>query len=214
MSGFTLICCVVNTGDAEKAIKYAKKYGIKNGIISIGKGIVQSHLLQLLGLDEVRKEVVRMIIKDDMTPEALLSISHGMQLHKPNHGIAFSMPICELIGSTNETENNSEIVEVKNKMYNIIYVVVEKGNAEDVIDAATEAGARGATILNARSAGIGEEQTFFKMKIAPEKEEIFILTKTETKDAIVTAIKKCIKTDEPGHDIMFVMEVNEAYGLR
>ena len=214
MSGYTLICCVVNAGEAEKTIKHAQKYGIQDGMVSFGKGIVSSHLLQILGLNEVRKEVIRMIIKDDLASAALKGISSDMQLHKPNHGIAFSMPKGELMGNSDKPKNNAEAVEVKNKMYNIIYAVVDRGDAEEVIEAATEAGARGATILNARSAGIGEEKMFFNMKIVPEKEEVFIITKIEAKDAIVEAMKKRMKLEGPGHGLLFVMDVNEAYGLR
>jgi len=213
MSGFNLICCVVNMGDAEKTIQFAKKYGVKGGSVSIGRGTVHSRLLEVLGLNEVRKEVVRMLVSHELASEAIRGLGRDMQFEKPHHGIAFSMPVGELIGGGNELKNDSETDEVKNTMYKAIYVVVDRGNAEDVVEAANKAGARGATIFNARGMGNGAAQTLFKMEVVPEKEEVFIITRTETKDAIVAAVREHLNIDEPGNGMLFVMDVEEAYGL-
>ena len=99
-------------------------------------------------------------------------------------------------------------------MYNAIYVVVDKGKAENVIEAANKAGARGGTILNARGSGVHETQKLFSIEIEPEKEEVLIITKTEMKDSIITSIKTDLKIEEPGTGIMFVLDVEEVYGMR
>ena len=44
-------------------------------------------------------------------------------------------------------------------MYND-FVIVDRGRAEEAMDAAREAGARGGTILHARSSGIHEHAVF------------------------------------------------------
>ena len=98
-------------------------------------------------------------------------------------------------------------------MYNVVIVVVEKGKAEEVIEAANKAGSTGGTIINARGAGIHEVQKFFSLEIEPEKEEVFIITKNENKDKIVASIRENLKIDEPGKGILYVLDVNEVYGL-
>ena len=213
MAEFSLICCVVNNGDADKAMERARKYGVRGGTVSIGRGAVHSRLLEILGLDEVRKEIVTMIVENELASRAMKGISTDMMFHKPHHGIAFSIPVSEFTGSRNELDDNSETNEVRGTMYNAIYAVVDRGSAEDVIEAANKAGARGATIVNARGAGVHEAQTLFHMQISPEKEEVFIITARERKDGIVAAIRERLKIDEPGNGVLFVMDVNEAYGL-
>ena len=214
MAGFNLICCVVNFGDASKTIKIAKKYGVKGGTISIGKGTVNNRLLGFLGLAEVRKEIVYMVVENELATGAIRGISEEMAFHKPNHGIAFSFSVAEFIGSKNKTDKNAKTGEVKDGMYNAIYVVVDKGKAEDVIDAANKAGARGGTIIHARGSGIHETQKLFSIEIEPEKEEVLIIAKAETKNSIVESIKTHMKIEEPGAGIMFVLDVNEVHGLR
>ncbi len=57
----------------------------------------------------------------------------------------------------------------KNTMYDAIFVVVDKGKAEFVVEAANEAGAKGGTIIHARGAGEYEIEKIFSMEIEPEK---------------------------------------------
>jgi len=200
-------------GEASKAMKYAKKYGIKGGTISIGRGTVHNRVLEFLGLNEVRKEIITMIVEDELATDAIKGLYEDMQLHKPHHGIVFSYSASEFSGSKNEVSGKSAEKEEKSDMHKIIFTVVDKGRGEDVIDAASKAGARGGTIINARGAGIHEAQRLFSVEIEPEKEEVFIITKTELKDNIVESIRKQLKIDEPGNGIMFVMDVDEVYGL-
>ncbi|MCL1846406.1 MAG: P-II family nitrogen regulator [Coriobacteriia bacterium] len=217
MAGFSLICCVVKIGQASKTLRAAKRYGVKGGTISLGRGTVNDRFLGLLGLDESRKEIITMIVESELASEALQGIGRDMDFHKPNHGIVFSLPVTEFIGRKNAIREaapgSPQDNEVKETMFKIIYVVVEKGKAEDVIEVANEAGARGGTIVNARGSGIHEVQKLFSIEIEPEKEEVFIITKEELKDSIVQAIISHLKIDEPGNGILFVMDVNEAYGL-
>ena len=213
MSGFSCICCIVNMGAASKTLKIANKYGVRGGTIFIGQGTVKSHILEMLGITAERKEILTMVVENELAHGAIKGISDDMHLTKPHHGIAFSYPISEFIGSKNVIDANMYNAEEKNNMYNIIYAVVERGKAEDVIDAASMVGARGGTIVNARGAGIHEVQKVFSIEIEPEKEVVFILVKRTLKDKVVASIKEHLKIDQPGNGILYVHEINEVYGL-
>ena len=213
MAEFCLICCVVNIGEASKALKIAKKLGVKGGTISIGRGTVQSRLLDILGINEVRKEVVSMIVEDELASDIIKGVSDEMHFAKPNHGIAFSYSVSEFIGSKSVNTKDLKSNEVKNGVYKVIYVIVDKGKGGEVIEAADKAGAKGGTIIHARGSGIHEVQKLFSVEIEPEKDEVFIITKAELKDAIIESIRNDMKIDEPGTGIIFVVDVNEVYGL-
>ncbi|MCL2042528.1 MAG: P-II family nitrogen regulator [Treponema sp.] len=212
MSGFSLICCVVNMGDASKVYKIAKKYGIKGETTSIGRGTICNPLMNFLAINEERKEIISMVVENELAGEALQGIGTEMQFEKPHHGIAFSYSVSEFIGSKN-TVSDINSTGREQGMHKIIFVIVEKGRAEEVIEAAKKAGSRGGTIINARGAGVHEVQKFFSMEIEPEKEEVFIITKSENKDNIVNSIREYIKIDEPGNGLLYVLDANEVYGL-
>ena len=213
MPDFRLICCVVRDGEASKVLKAAKSCGVSGGTITLGRWIRSSRLLTALGLNEDTREIVTMVVERELSGMVMKAVRDGMRIG-PHRGIAFSMAISEFTGHRNNVDN---IVGNKGRgsavMYNIIYTVVDKGKGESVIDAAHEAGAKGGTIINARGAGVHEVQRLFSMEIEPEKEEVFIISKTEAKDGIVASIRANLGIDEPGNGIMFVMDVNEAYGL-
>jgi len=138
-----------------------------------------------------------------------------LKFHKPNHGIAFSMPLHTFLGSGDyEFDCDFEAGGVTDTMYHSIFTVVDKGKGELVMESANKAGAKGGTIINARGAGIHEKSTLFKMDIEPEKEVVLILAECHLTKAIVTTIKEDLEIDKPGNGIIFVQNVAETYGVR
>ena len=213
MAGYSLISCVVNIEEGSKALRIAHKYGALGGTISVGRSMGTSHVLDVLGLDEVRQEIVTMVVESGLAAQVIQGVSEEMGFRKPHHGMAFSLPVEEFIGTTNTAVGTAETGEVRDAMYQIIYVIVEKGKAEDVIDAANEAGARGGTIINARGAGLHDVKKVFSVEIEPEREEVLLIVKAEVKDAVVAAINSHLKIEEPGNGVLFVMPLDEVYGL-
>ena len=221
MSDLALICCVVNCGHGSKVLRIAKQHGVRGGTICIGHGTVRGKkLVELLELTDVRKEIVWMITGKEQMREAMASLSHEMAFHKPHHGIAFSFSLSGVVGThcipVSESEETPEKAAEKEKvstMYQVIFTVVERGLGGDVVDAAKEAGARGATIINARGSGIHETDTVFAMVIEPEKEMVMIIALRESMDAIVASIRERMRIDEPGKGILFKLDVEEAHGL-
>lgn len=98
-------------------------------------------------------------------------------------------------------------------MYQVITIIVDKGNAEDVVRAAEKAGSKGGTILNGRGSGVHETSKVFAMEIELEKEIVLILSEVEKTEAIISSIRKDLKIDEPGNGIIFVQDVNKTYGI-
>ena len=213
MAEYELICCIVNMGDASKVLKAARQHGVKEGTVTIGKGTLHSRVMAFLQIHDVRKEIVTMVVPAHLAAGAIRGISEKMAFEKPHHGIAFTHPVEQLLGSRHTTQHNTKTNEVESSMYNAIYVIVERGKAEDVVEAANQAGARGATIINARGVGSEEPQRLFAIEIEPEKEKVIIITPQDKKDQIIAAVKQHLNIDEPGNGIIFVLDVNEAYGL-
>ena len=98
-------------------------------------------------------------------------------------------------------------------MYNAIIVVVEKGQAELVMDVAKAVGDRGGTIINARGSGTHETMKLLNKEIEPEIALVLMLTRSESTDGIVKAVRENLKIDEPGQGIIFVQPVSETYGV-
>lgn len=209
-----LLLVIVKDGLGSKILKSAKHCGVPGGTIFLGKGTIKNRVLEFLDLCDIRKEIVLMIAEKTIAYYALEELNKEFHYDKPNHGIAFSSSVANLIGVRNYKENNiKESRGVENTMYKAIIVIVDKGKAETVIEAATKAGSRGGTIINGRGSGIHETNMLFSMAVEPEKEIVLILSEDKQTDTIVSFIREQLKIDEPGNGIIFIQDVNKTYGL-
>ncbi len=211
---FAMGCVIVNSGYGSKVLQLAKRHGLTGGTVILGIGTVKNRLLDFLALNDIRKELVIMLGEAGVIVHALTQLTKELQLEKPNHGIAFCADTSGIFG-TRET-NGTHIKDHRggnSGMYNAICTVVDKGMAEDVIDAATKAGSRGGTIIGARGSGVHETSKLFSMNIEPEKEIVLILSDTASTEKIVSTIRKDLEIDKPGHGIIFVQPLSHTFGL-
>ncbi|HQC36037.1 MAG TPA: P-II family nitrogen regulator [Bacillota bacterium] len=212
-SGYALMCVVANYGMGSKIVKTAKSYGVKGGTIFYGKGTAGNAILEMLGLSEVKKEIVLMVAGAKAAKQVLAVLNKEFKFEKPNHGIAFSTAVCTVTGASSCRQEYAEEEGANTFMYKVITVIVDKGKAEDVVEAAVKAGAKGGTIINARGSGIHETSKLFSMEIEPEKEIVMILSPKAKAEDIVASIRQDLKIETPGNGIVYVQDVEEVYGL-
>jgi len=207
-----LLCIIVNNGLGSKIIRVAKQHGILGGTVFLGKGTIKNKVLEFLDLTDINKEIVIMFSDTKTANNALEELDRVFTFKKPNHGIAFSTSVKSLIG-THQCSNINQYRSENNIMYDAIYVIVEKGKAESVVEAATKVGAKGGTIINARGSGIHETSKLFAMDIEPEREIVLILSESINTEIITASISEELKIDEPGNGIIFIQSVNNVYGV-
>ena len=97
--------------------------------------------------------------------------------------------------------------------FKVILALVNDDFQEGVISAAKEAGATGATILNARGEGIHDRQSFLGLSVESQKDMLLFLVEDFHSDKIMEAIYRAGKLGEPGNGIAFSMPVDRAIGL-
>ncbi len=208
-----LVTAIVNYGMGKKIVKTARQHGLLGETITPAIGTVNNRILDFLGLSDIRKEIVYMMADAATAYEIADSLNEKYEFAKPNHGIAYITSVCSAAGSSryncNKTKEESDV----KVMYHIVTAIVEKGKAELVIDASSNAGAKGGTIINGRGAGLHETSKIFMMDIEPEKEIVLILSEADKTEAIVSAISTALDIEKPGHGIVYVQDTCRTYGL-
>ncbi|NLN83809.1 MAG: P-II family nitrogen regulator [Firmicutes bacterium] len=205
---------IVNHGQASKILHKAKEFGMSGGTIALAKGTIKNAFLNFLSLYDERKEIVFMGTNSKTADRVLPELDKIFNFAKPNHGIVFSTSTWGVLGTIHATKFLEAEEQRRDKaVYQLIMTIVNRGKAADVIDAASEAGSKGGTIINARGSGIHEQAKLFNMEIEPEKEMVLILAKTEVVDKITEAIAKKIDIEKPGNGIIFVQNVHRTIGL-
>ena len=91
---------------------------------------------------------------------------------------------------------------------NLITCVLQTGLAENVLDAAKNCGAQGATISYARGTGIRERMGLLGVTIDEQKEVIRIIVSEEQSELIFETIYLAGQLDKPGRGIMFMSRLD------
>lgn len=208
-----LIYVIVKFGLGTKIIRFAKKLGVKSATVFVGKGTIKNPLLEFFEINEGRREIVLMGTNKATANTVLDKLNEGFEFEKPNRGIAFTIPLIDVVHSNFEGYESEKERGVDNPMYHMIFTIVDRGKGEAVVKAANNAGSRGATIINARGSGIHETSKFFGMEIEPEKEAIMIISQSDMTRKIVDSIREDLQIDKPGNGIIFIQHINKTYGL-
>jgi nitrogen regulatory protein PII len=213
---FYLTVFIVEREKGSMVLKHAKQNGALGGSILLGRGTVNSTLLHLLELADNRKAVVWILAGAQSAINILSKTADKFDFDKANKGIAFSVPISNLFGTKNSIGVGTHChIQEEDLMtsHQAIIAIIEKGQAERVVEAARRAGAYGATIINARGSGIHEEYKLFAIEIEPEKEIVLMVVKSEQVDKICKQIIKETQINEPGKGVLFTQPINHTYGL-
>lgn len=209
-----ILSVIVDHNHGSKVLKTARQSGITGGTILPAHGTLGDRYPRWFDDYEIRKEIVLMISNESIVEKSIDHLNKKMKLNKPNKGIAFTISVVNLLGSTYCSIEGKPLKEgAYVTMQQAIFVVVDKGLAELVVKAAEKAGARGATVINGRGAGIHETSKLFSMEIEPEKEIVLIIAKREFVDSITSSINNAVNLDEPGRGILFIVDIQKAYGL-
>ena len=92
----------------------------------------------------------------------------------------------------------------------LITCIVQRGAADDVVHAAVEAGAQGATVSYARGSGIRGRLGILGVAIEVEKEVINVVVAREQLDQVFERMYLAGKLDTPGMGIMYATHLDRA----
>ncbi|MEA4884472.1 MAG: P-II family nitrogen regulator [Clostridia bacterium] len=99
------------------------------------------------------------------------------------------------------------------KPYDLIVTIINKGWADEIVQASRRAGAEGGTILYGRGTGVHERMRFLGVLIEPEKEVVLTLIPHELTDQVLQAIVESGHLEKPGTGISFVLDVSKIAGI-
>lgn len=212
---------IINKADGKEFLDFFLGHSVAPIYSTIGRGAASSETLSLLGLEQHEKVLMQSIVTRDKMYELKEALSKEMSLDLPNRGIALAVPLTSIASKrvldhilteqgTQEKETH-EIHERKLEMELIIAICI-KGNSDNIMKAAREAGAQGGTVVKAKGTASGSDM-FFGMAISDEKELIYIVSRKEQKSDIMKAIASY--TNEHGtHPLVFSLPVTETAGFK
>ncbi len=92
----------------------------------------------------------------------------------------------------------------------LITCIVQRGVADDIVQAARDAGAQGETVNFARGTGVRERLGILSVAVEVEKEVINILVSSEQVERIFEKIYIAGNLDTPGMGIVYITPLEKA----
>lgn len=188
---------------------------------SLGQGTASSEVLDYLGLEGAEKIVLFSVHEEEEWVFIKKQLQQKLRIDAPGGGIAFIIPLSSIGGKKalqflleGKNYQKEEESTLKDTVHELIVVIANQGNIDIVMDAAREAGAYGGTVIHARGTGMEIAEKFMGVSIAAEKEMIFIVTKKEQKNSIMSAIMEKAGMESRAKSIVFSLPVTDTAGLR
>ena len=221
MSEIYMMMTVTKRAVGRGVLECYEKNGLPSVICTLAKGTATSEILDYFGLEVTGKNVMMAVVTGETWKSVKRDLEERVQIDVPGTGIAFLMPLSSVGGKKvlqflmdgQEFEKEEES-EMKNTKYELIVVIANHGYSEEVMDAARREGGGGGTVIHARGTGLERAEKFLGVSIADEKEMIFIVAKTESKNAIMKSIMENAGLNSRAKAVTFSIPVTDTAGLR
>ncbi len=221
MGNIYLMTTIVDRKIVKKYLELYQENDLQVMFISLGFGTANNEVLDYLGLESTEKAVALSVIEEHTWLTVKKQLEKKLHIDAPGGGIAFTTPLSSVGGKKalqylieNENYQKEEETTLKDTSHELIVVIAEQGYTNLIMDAARGAGAYGGTVIHAKGTGKEAAEKFMGVSLALEKEIIYIVTKTEQKNAIMSAIMKEAGLDSKAKSIAFSLPVTDTAGLR
>ena len=210
MSPFVLIIAIVPRGKGQDLADAAVSAGAGGGTIITGRGTASSRILNVLGIGDTARDIVYSITDSKIADSVIKAMCTNAENRKYKHGILFTVDVLyKLQAGIFEAGERT----MKSAEKQLISVIVNQGYADDVMEAARNAGASGGTIVNARGTAKEGDAKFFGLTIVPEKEMLLLLVDNDKAERVFTAVKNLPCLGNKGSGIVFSSPVENFTNL-
>lgn len=211
------IISIMNPAASEVLDEICKELKIPLTASLPGHGTAVKSMLDLLGIESNEKRVVTAVADRETTAKFIEAQKKYLHIGVPGHGIVIAIPIKSIGGGTAlaylNGDKTAKYTPPTNYAYELIIAITNAGNTDLVMNAARSAGARGGTVIHGKGTGAKEDERFYNISLAEEKEIILIVSSAEHKSEIMKAILKDAGPESRAGTILFSLPTTEVAGF-
>ena len=94
-----IIMCIVNSGFSEAVMDAARELGARGGTVIRARGTANAEAEKLYGIAiQPEKEIVMILVDSKLKNDILHALYKSAGLKTPGQGIAFAMPVEDVVG--------------------------------------------------------------------------------------------------------------------
>ena len=221
MSKLYFMVSIIDRSLTKRFSSFYEAEGLSVSVTTLGVGTAASEILDYFGLDGAEKSVIFHVINGDKWRSLKYQLRLKMSLDVPGVGIVFLIPVSSVGGiktlnylTAGQEFQKGEESTLKDTKFELLVVIANQGYTELIMDAAREVHATGGTVVHAKGTGIQQAEKFMGVTLVPEKEMLFIVTRKEQKNDIMSAIMQKAGTGSKAGAIVFSLPVTDTAGMR
>lgn len=221
MSELYMMVTIIERKHARKFHTFYEEMRLPVSVTTLGMGTAASEILDYFGLDGSEKGVMFHFVTREKWKEVKRQLQLKMKIDVPGIGIAFIVPISSIGGkkTLNYLTSGQDFVKgeessLKDTKYELLVVIANQGYVEQIMDAARKVQAAGGTAIHAKGTGGTQAEKFLGVTLVPEKDVVFIVARTDTKNAIMKSIMDDAGVGTKAGAIVFSLPVTETAGMR
>ncbi len=104
-----VIFCIVNAGFSDAVMDAAKEFGARGGTVIHARGTANKEAEKLFQISiQPEKEVVMILVPGEIKNDILHALYRAVGLKTPGQGIAFALPVSDVVGLSEVPAKASE----------------------------------------------------------------------------------------------------------
>ena len=221
MNELYLMFTIVDRNKTKRFLSLYESCGVNVIFAMLGEGTASSQLLDSFGLERTEKAVLTAAVTDVTWKEIKRGLERRLQIDVPGTGIAFIVPMSSIGGKKvlqylTESQNyeKGEETVMKETKYELLVLIANQGYSNIIMDAAREQGAGGGTVVHAKGTGAEKAAQFLGVSLAAEKEMVFIVVRSDSKNRIMRAVMDQAGLQSKAKAIAFSLPVSAVAGMR
>ncbi|MDO5033584.1 MAG: hypothetical protein Q4D97_01965 [Eubacteriales bacterium] len=215
LADYEILVFILPQDKSTPLLDYVRREVHTAASVFLGMGSRPGKLLRLLGLNAIHRDVVMIIQTRDQVARILELAASKLELKKPGHGIAFTIPlqyVHGLPGQTLETFTDNKPFDFNDTAYTALCCILDAGLGEEAVAVAESAGAQGATFLEAKGGG-QTSSLLFDFTIEPQKDFLLMILKRNLLDKVADALDHHFTMENENTGIQYSYPLTKVVGL-
>ena len=102
-----VIFCIVNAGFSDEVMDAAREYGARGGTVIRARGTAGQEAEKLFNIAiQPEKEIVMILVDKKIKNDILHALYKAVGLNTPGQGIAFTVPVVDVVGLAGGAKEN------------------------------------------------------------------------------------------------------------
>lgn len=210
--GNCLMCVIVQQGTGSRVLNYLRESGIRGATAFHGRESISSHILQLLELADVHREIIMIALPARYEKEILNKLVSRFHFDRPKHGIVFTVSLSTVSGSRHFGHEDSRLDESERRSaLQLVMMIVDKSKADGLLDHIQEQGYPRGLVINAHGSA-DKSRKIFKLMLEPEKALLWIITTRNRAQQLADTVAEHLNLESPNSGILAIMDLRQLVG--